>query len=131
MGRKLPWAEIVVTILVLTAGAAVYQYAHRDDGALEESKQRGSQIVQALAAFREENETYPEELSGLVPRYLAGIEPPVWGLESWRYRRYTPEGVGGTPDSAAVYFQLSVAANESGYPVLYYDFAVKRWVLNN
>jgi hypothetical protein len=30
-----------------------------------------------------------------------------------------------------VYFQLSVAADESGYPVLYYDFAAQRWVLNN
>lgn len=131
MGRKLPWAEIIVTALVIAAGVAVYLYAHRDDSALEASKERGARIVQALAAYREEHDTYPEELEALSPAYLALVEPPVWGLARWRYRTYTPEGVGGAADSSAVYFQLSVAANESGYPVLYYDFAAQRWVLNN
>lgn len=131
MHRKLPWAEIIVTAFVIAVGAGVYLYAHRDEGALEASKDRGARIVQALAAYRQEHETYPEQLEDLVPEYIASVEPPEWGLERWRYRRYTPERVGGAADSAAVYFQLSVAADESGYPVLYYDFAAGRWVLNN
>jgi hypothetical protein len=131
MDRKIPWAEVIVAAFVIAAGAAVYLYAHRDDAALEASRERGARIVQALVAYREEHDTYPDELDSLSPQYLQSVEPPLWGLERWRYRTYTPEGVGGASDTSAVYFQLSVAADESGYPVLYYDFATGRWVLNN
>lgn len=129
MFRKLPIAEIVVVVLALTAGAGVFWYAHRDEGRLEESKERGAVIVQGLERYRSAHGTYPEVLEELVPAYAPEIAPPTWGLERWRYRRFTP----GVADAASddVYFQLSVAANESGYPVLYYDFTARRWVLNN
>lgn len=160
--RKLPWAEIIVIALVIAAGAGLYVYAHRDEGALAESKERGAALVAALQAYEREHGTYPRQLEDLVPEYVAAVEPPTWGLERWRYRMYTPDDVTGPtvttgesvspgemgpPDPPArsrpapsglsgetpsrVYFQLSVAADPSGYPVLYYDFATDRWVLNN
>ena len=127
-------AEIVVTALALGAGAGVFAYAHRDEGRLEESKQRGAAIVQALERHRAEVGDYPPTLAGLVPRYLVAVEPPTWGLRRWRYRRYAAavvNGVTAPADGGKRYFQLSVAANEQGYPVLYYDIAGRTWVLNN
>lgn len=129
--KNLPWAEIVVTALVVVLGAGVYLYAHKDEGALEVSKDRGAQIVAALESHRTQHGTYPDQLEDLVPARLPSLEQPTWGLGRWRYRRYTPADVNETADTTSVYFQLSVAADDSGYPVLYYDFAAKRWVLNN
>jgi hypothetical protein len=136
---KLPWPEIIVTALVVAAGAGVYAYAHRDESALEESKRRGEQLVAALDAYQRERGSFPEQLDELVPGHIATVEQPTWGLQRWRYRRYsTVDAVPSTEVAAAeaatadrVYFQLSVAADESGYPVLYYDFTARRWVLNN
>jgi hypothetical protein len=151
MLKKLPIAEIVVVALALAAGVGVYWWAHRDEGRLEESKERGSVIVQGLESYHTRHGIYPESLDDLVPDHAPGIEPPTWGLERWRYRRFTPEDVAAAASAAAyspaapeaaggaaategadrVYFQLSVAANQSGYPVLYYDYTARRWVLNN
>jgi hypothetical protein len=137
MSRKLPVPEIVVTALAVVAGIAVYWYAHRDEGALEESKARGAAIVQALDAHRTDTGIYPGALTDLVPHYLPHIDPPTWGLEHWVYRRYRPSEIMAAAETVEpggdeyVYFQLSVARNESGYPVLYYDYAARRWVLNN
>jgi hypothetical protein len=151
MLKKLPIAEIVVVALALAAGVGVYWWAHRDEGRLEESKERGSVIVQGLESYHARHGIYPESLDDLVPDHAPGIEPPTWGLERWRYRRFTPEDVAAAASAAAyspaapeatggaaaaagadrVYFQLSVAANQSGYPVLYYDYTARRWVLNN
>lgn len=136
MSRKVPVSEIVVITLAIAAGAAVYWYAHREEGPLEESKARGAAIVQALEAFHADAGVYPEGLDRLVPDYLPRIEPPAWGLERWRYRRFTPTELMTAQDvepggDEYVYFQLSVAKNESGYPVLYYDYTARRWVLNN
>jgi hypothetical protein len=152
MLKKLPIAEIVIVLLSLAAGVGVYWWAHRDEGRLEESKERGSVIVQGLESYHARHGIYPESLDELVPDHAPGIEPPTWGLERWRYRRFTPEDVAAAASAAAyspaapveagdeaatggvgdrVYFQLSVAANQSGYPVLYYDYTARRWVLNN
>lgn len=120
-----------MSTLVLALGVSVYAYAHRHEDELEESKIRGAAIVTALDEYLRQNATYPEQLSQLVPTYVPAIEPPVWGLQRWRYRRYMPQHAGEMADSSTVYFQLSVAADESGYPVLYYDFSTRRWVLNN
>lgn len=124
MIRKLPWAEIIVAAVVVAAGAGVYVYAHRDEGRLEDSKRAGTAVVAGLAAYHGEHGTYPDRLDELVPHYLSEVPPPTWGLGRWSYERYSPvEGV--------IYFRIAVAANASGYPVLYYDFATGRWVLNN
>jgi type II secretory pathway pseudopilin PulG len=132
MSKKWPVVEIVVIVLVLAAGAGVYWWAHRDQGQLEESKERGAVIVEGLEAYRARHGTYPAALEELVPDYAERIEPPSWGLERWRYRRFTPEELAAVADTTGrVYFQLSVAANQSGYPVLYYDYTARRWVLNN
>jgi type II secretory pathway pseudopilin PulG len=172
MMKKLPVTEIVVVTLALLAGAGVYVWAHSDQSTLEESKEVGALLVQALQAHRADTGTYPAELEALVPEYLQRVEQPTWGLERWRYRRFTPAEVkaeavvpadghaaastgaaGAVPDAAAaaggelpaggasgapdmgggdpIFFQLSVAANASGYPVLYYDYTARRWVLNN
>lgn len=119
-------AEIVVILLVVAAGVGLYAYAHRDEGRLEESKQRGAAIVEALESYRAGTGAYPASLDDLVPQHIAVIEQPTWGLQRWRYRPYSPD-----EDDATQYFQLSVAAQESGYPVLFYDFVARRWVLNN
>jgi hypothetical protein len=165
MIRKLPVAEIAVAVLAVTAGVGVYAWAHNDQGALAESKARGAEIVAALESYHGRHGTYPAELAALVPDHLPSVRQPTWGLERWRYRRFTAEDVTGVavtgiaeralagaaatsvPDAAPataadstarpdgaeaeVFFQLSVARNASGYPVLYYDFAAQRWVLNN
>lgn len=124
MIRKLPWAEIIVAAAVVSAGAGVYLYAHRDEGRLEESKRVGAEVVAGLIAYHSDEGTYPERLDELVPQYLPEVPPPTWGLERWSYERYSPA-------DDIVYFRIAVAANESGYPVLYYDLAASRWVLNN
>jgi type II secretory pathway pseudopilin PulG len=129
--RKLPIPEIVVVTLALAAGAGVYWWAHRDQGQLEESKERGAVVVAALQSYRERHDTYPAELADLVPEHASRIDEPSWGLGRWRYRRFTPGDVAADAAADEVYFQLSVAANESGYPVLYYDYTGRRWVLNN
>jgi hypothetical protein len=147
--KKLPLVEIVVVVIALAAGAGIYWYAHRDEGRLAESKEHGAEIVAGLEGYRARHGTYPERLEDLVPEYATRIEQPTWGLERWRYRRFTPQDVAALAAAAAdttiaapaaqpsqhgrdeVYFQLSVAANESGYPVLYYDYTARRWVLNN
>lgn len=134
MIKKLPWPEIVVTLVAVAIGVTVYIFAHRDTGPLEESKEIGAELVDALYRYRADQGTYPEALERLVPGYIASVQPPVWGLKRWRYRRWTAADVapgGAAADSASEYFQLSVAQNESGYPVLYYDLAARRWVLNN
>jgi hypothetical protein len=134
MIKKLPWPEITVTLLVLAIGAGVYIYAHRDVGQIEESKRIGAVLVDGLYRYQAAHGTYPDDLAQLAPDWVAEVEPPTWGLGRWRYRRYTAADV--APDAAAAdstreYFQLSVAASESGYPVLYYDPEARRWVLNN
>ncbi|HEX6133341.1 MAG TPA: hypothetical protein VFZ24_05245 [Longimicrobiales bacterium] len=132
--KKLPWAEILVTAMVVAAGAGVYAYAHRDQGDLEESKRRGSTLVQALQRYHAERGTYPERLEELVPQYTAAVEPPTWGLRQWRYRRYTAAELTMDADATTrndVFFHLSVAADGSGYPMLFYDPAIGSWVLNN
>lgn len=134
MIRKLPWTEILVIALALGAGAAVYVYAHRDEGRLEQSKERGAQIVAALMSYQAEHGTYPATLEALVPVHLDSVPQPTWGLAEWGYRRYTPTDVATAADTAVddvVYFHLSVAASESGYPLLYYDVPLRRWVVNN
>ena len=128
MIRKVPWPEVLVVTLVLAIGGGVYAYAHRDADSLDESKRRGADIVRALAAYRTDHGTYPQRLVMLVPAYVAAVQPPTWGIREWRYRTYAP---GSVETDDEVYFQLSVPANESGYPVLYYDFRTGRWVLNN
>ena len=130
----MPWPEIAVITLVLAVGGGVFLYAHKDEDSLEESKRRGADIVRALAGYRTDHGTYPDQLSTLLPDYIDAVEPPTWGVQQWRYRTYA---AGSTAVQEPVqtdderYFQLSVAANESGYPVLYYDFRTGRWVLNN
>jgi type II secretory pathway pseudopilin PulG len=131
MKRKLPVAEIVVISLALAAGAFVYWWAHRDQAQLEESKDRGAVIVEGLQRYRAAHGTYPEDLSELVPDYAPRVEAPTWGLERWRYRPLTADDVAVAAGEDEVFFQLSVAANESGYPVLFYDYVGRRWVLNN
>ena len=112
--------------MALAIGAAIFLYAHKDEGALEESKQRGSEIVEALERHRIEHGDYPPTLDSLIPSYLPAIDAPSWGLGRWKYERYTAQ-----ERADSVYFMLSVAASETGYPLLYYDVTGRRWVLNN
>jgi hypothetical protein len=155
MMRKLPLTEIAVVTLAVLAGVGIYMWAHADQAELEESKRLGADIVMALQAHRAQTGTYPAELQDLVPAYLPAVRQPTWGVQRWTYRRYTPAevkaealapaddvaGAGASPRATAYvpdtsggdpfYFQLSVAQNESGYPVLYFDYTARRWVLNN
>lgn len=129
--RRLPTAEIIVVAVVLLLGAGIFWWAHRDQSDLEESKERGAAVVAGLEAYHARHGTYPETLEELAPEYAPRIEQPSWGLARWRYRRFTPADVTTDGGDDRHYFQLSVAANESGYPILYYDYTARRWVLNN
>lgn len=122
--RRLPWPELLVATLVLVAGVSVYLYAHRDEGALAQSKRAGGEIVVALTSYRNETGEYPATLAALVPEYLDSVPLPDWGLGVWAYERYAAKG-------DTTYFQLSVAAAPGGYPLLYFDPVSRRWVLNN
>jgi hypothetical protein len=132
---KIPLAPISVAVATLTAGALVYAYAHRDLGSLEDTKQRGSFLVSAIEQYRRDNGVYPDSLGALVPRYAPRIEPPTWGLGEWTYRKYEqripPERVTATGDTLARFFDLSAPENAAHYPVLFWDPADRRWVLNN
>jgi type II secretory pathway pseudopilin PulG len=129
---KLPWAEIVVIGLVVAAGAGVFALAHKDEDLIAESKERGAAIVSALEQYRASAGEYPNALADLVPEHRDDIAAPTWGLRRWHYRGYAPDSVrAADPAAPRTLFQLSVAADESGYPVLYYDIAARRWVLNN
>jgi len=118
--RKLPWPEITIVVLVLAAGLGVFLYAHRDQDDLEGTKDRGEQIVTALEAYRSAEGEYPDSLPQLAPRFVPQVEPPLWGMQQWRYRLVSAE-----------IFQLSVPKNETGYPALNYDVYLGRFVLNN
>ena len=83
-------------------------------------------MVGALEAYHSERGTYPPSLDELVPDYLPSVPDPAWGLGRWTYRRYAGDAAG-----APVYFSLAVPANDSGYPVLFYDVTMGSWVLNN
>lgn len=139
-GRRFQLALPLVVLAGLAVGVGIYWWAHRDAGRLEETRRLGAELVAALEAYRADRGEYPETLDDLVPDYLARIERPTWGVGEWTYRRYAVQADAGmAADSAdaggagdvAYYFTLSVAANEQRYPVLYYDVADRRWVLNN
>src|SRR5687767_7171610 len=112
---KIPLAPALVIAATLAAGAAVYAYAHRDLGSLEDTKQRGSQLVSAIENYRRDNGVYPDSLGALVPKYTQRIEPPSWGLGEWTYRRYEqripPEKVPASGDTLARFFDLSAPEN--------------------
>lgn len=112
-------AEIAITAVALALGIGVFAYAQRDRGSLEELKQRGAAIVEALERHRAANGNYPEALEALIPAYITKIDPPTWGLRRWRYWRYTAAHGSHdvATDTSTVYFQLSVAANDRGYPI--------------
>lgn len=122
-------AEVLVVSLALAASVGVYLYAHRDEASLNETRRAGTGIVSAIEQYSARHDEPPASLDQLVPEYLATVAPPAWGLRRWHYRRFT---VAAPPDSSArTYFELSVAADASGYPLLYYDLVARRWVLNN
>lgn len=137
--RKIPVPELTIGALAILLAVGVYWFAHRDEGALETSKQIGDTVVTALEQHRAEQGRYPDSLAALVPAYLDSVPRPVWGMGEWRYRRYTAAeaATADTPTAAAPgdrpaeYFQLSVPREPSGYPLLFYDLTLGQWVLNN
>lgn len=116
---KLPVAEILVALLIAAAGAAIYVYAHRDEAAIETTKERGNAIVAALEAHREGAGRYPDSLPQLVPTLLDSVPSPVWG-DAWSYHTFD-EGT---------YAEFYVRATDGGL-TLRYDFSGRRWGLDN
>jgi hypothetical protein len=117
--RKLPLAELVVAVLVLAAGVGVYLFAHRDQSAIEATKESGDVIVAALERYRDDTGRYPDALERLVPGQLGRLPPPAWGT-AWRY---------GTFQDGA-HAELSVREAD-GRLTLRYDFTARRWALDN
>lgn len=114
---KLPVAEIVVAVLIAAAGVGVYVYAHRDEPAIERTKERGDVIVAALETHRSAAGRYPDSLPQLVPAVLDSLPAPAWG-ERWSYQTFAD----GT------HAELYVS---SGRLTLRYDFSGRRWALDN
>ncbi len=130
---------IVLIALTFLLAVAVWIYAHRDLPAIDRTKAEGLRIVAAVQAYHHDTGHYPDSLPLLVPKYLAAIAPPPWGLRVWNYKHYAeptrPGAEAGAPapggGRVAEYFELSVPANASYYPVLFYDVTDQRWILNN
>lgn len=117
--KKLPLAELLVAGLILAAGVAVYVYAHRDEGAIEATKQRGALIVGALREHHAAEGRYPAALDALVPAYLDSIPAPAWG-DRWTYRTF----------GEGAHCELYVR-EPAGRLTLRYDFTGERWALDN
>lgn len=116
---KLPAAELVIALLVATAGVAVYVYAHRDEPAIERTKERGEVVVGALEAYRAQVGRYPDSLPQLVPALIDSVPAPAWG-DHWSYRTF----------SDGAHAELYVRAGTDRL-TLRYDFGAARWGLDN
>jgi hypothetical protein len=114
---KLSVAEIVVAVLIAAAGVGVYVYAHRDEPAIERTKERGDAIVAALEAHRAIAGRYPDSLPQLVPEPLDSLPAPAWG-GGWSYHTF---------DDGA-HAELYVRKDRL---TLRYDFSSGRWALDN
>jgi hypothetical protein len=126
--RRLPVLETIVTITGLLLAVALYRQTQSDDAPLAESKRRGATVVEALERYHADHGAYPGTLQELTPAYVPAIQPPTWGTGEWRYRRFEQRVSG---DSVARYFELAVAKDSSNYPLLYYDWGDRRWLLHN
>lgn len=115
--KKLPLAEMLVALAVLAAGVAVYVYAHRDEAAIETTKDRGDAIIAALDHYRGATGVYPDSLPQLVPGHIDSIPPPAWG-DDWRYHTFQ--------DGA--HAELYV---RDGRLTLRYDFTGGTWAMSN
>lgn len=116
---KLSVAEIVIALLVVAAGVGVYVYAHRDEPAIERTKERGAIVVGALEAYRAQTGRYPDSLPQLVPSLIDSVPAPEWG-DRWSYRTF----------SDGAHAELYVRAG-TGRLTLRYDFGAGRWGLDN
>lgn len=116
---KLPVAEILVAVLIAAAGVGVYVYAHRDEPAIELTKERGDVIVGALEAHRSAAGRYPDSLAQLIPALLDSLPAPAWG-DAWSYQ----------PFADGTYAELYVREPGSRL-TLRYDFPGRRWALEN
>ena len=115
--RKLPLAEMLVALAVLAGGVGVYVYAHRDEAAIETTKDRGDLLVAALERHRAVASRYPDSLPQLVPAHLDSIPRPAWG-DAWTYQ----------PFQDGAHAELYVRA---GRLTLRYDFTGRSWALSN
>lgn len=52
---------------------------------IEDTKQKGNQIIRALEQFRADHGRYPKSLTDLSPRHIRELSPPTWGLKMWEY----------------------------------------------
>jgi hypothetical protein len=75
------WLRLTIVSLF----AAAFLTGCSDTKHLEETKQIGNTVVQALEKYRADNGRYPVSLEKLVPAYLFEIPKPTWGLKKWKY----------------------------------------------
>lgn len=92
------------------------------DNAVEETKQRGDNIVLALNRFFKEHSSLPESLKALAPHYIDPIQPPVVGAGSWQYHVYSWKGT--------TYFVLTAATKQGDEPRLEYNSRFGCWMLD-
>lgn len=52
---------------------------------IDETKQKGNQIIRALEQFRTDRGQYPKSLADLSPKYIQELPLPTWGLKAWQY----------------------------------------------
>jgi type II secretory pathway pseudopilin PulG len=76
---------LIALALLILAGCSQSQRVRWQKQQIEETKQRGNQIVQAIEAFRTDHGAYPKSLAEVSPKYLPEVPQPTWGLKSWKY----------------------------------------------
>ena len=77
LGKLLFFLPLLVTLCI--AGCSNGQ------GRIDETKQKGNQIIRALEQFRIDRGQYPKSLADLSPKYIRELPPPTWGLKTWQY----------------------------------------------
>jgi len=98
-----------------------------DDQRLRRTEARGNAVIAAIDHYTEQIGRLPDSLAALRPYYLRSIPTPTWGDGSWRYQQFA--SVVHTSHAPPI-FELRVCMNASCYPVLYFNSALRRWVLD-
>ena len=113
-------SEIVILCIACVCG---FGCEGQPTSARSETRKRGNVIVTALNRYKDDHGKWPTSLGALKPAYLSKIPKPTWGTQHWNYSVVDREDAQG--------FVLSVHANDSEYPSMYYSNKDKAWIYDH